>query len=102
MTISNIRDKIWQNKLLIALLPFLVAWAVFITRSVILHPAEVLLIAQQVEAKDKLASQKVEEIKKDIEELKTNIKDHSDKNDQFQQKMYDILLNINKNVKEKK
>ncbi len=53
------------------------------------------------DTRESVVQEAVTTLKKDVEEIKTTLKDNAEKREKDQKNMYDILLDINKEVKKK-
>ena len=119
MNMTKTKQFISINKILIIVLPFLLAWMAFVTASSYLNRAaaqeakelaqtNTKLAQETANGNNKVIDQKISAICLDIDALKRTIEDlqkslasHERENAEAQRKMYELLLNINKNMSRK-
>lgn len=114
---AKVKGFISENKVFLIALPFIIMWATFVTSATYTNRSEVREAKQLVESNNRVVQETVkgdnkatqekitgicsdiEDIKGDIKALKQSLVTHEKDNVEWQRRVYELLLNIDKQVK---
>ena len=103
--VARIKEFISEKKVFILLLSFFLTWAGWVTGSIYANRSDVKEARQIAESNNKVIQEvmknaygDISDIKDELRTMKIDLKDHEKDNRETQVKIYQLLLEINRNM----